>query len=119
MPPELLQQFEKIGPQETVRDPVVIARFYCPHAAAAWYVTSFDEDTGLFYGFCIGLGGDGWDSFCVTDLQNLRIPVHITYKDNVSKRKVTKKIHAKIERDGNFRQRRFSEVLPEYFYDNE
>ena len=50
---ELKQMFQKIGRQEEVKDPIVIAKFFFPMGRATWYATEFREDTQEFFGYVI------------------------------------------------------------------
>jgi hypothetical protein len=41
---ELLKRFEKVGRQEEVSDPIVIAKFFNPAGAGTWYATEYDPE---------------------------------------------------------------------------
>lgn len=116
MPEHLIKEFDRIGRQENSRDPVIVAKFFCPSSSAAWYATEFDADTETFFGYVKGIGGkDEWGMFSLNDLSQIRIPVEIVFYDKVTKKTSHAKSYARIERDIHFTPRRLSEALPEYF----
>ncbi len=45
---ELLNRFEKVGRQEEVSDPIVIAKFFNPAGAGTWYATEYDPNQKNF-----------------------------------------------------------------------
>lgn len=48
---EITSQFAKKGRQETVKDPVVIAKFFDPCGAGTWLATEYDPESRLFFGY--------------------------------------------------------------------
>lgn len=116
MPESLLKEFDRIGRQENSRDPVIVAKFFCPSSSATWYATEFDPETANFFGYVKGVGGvDEWGMFSLDDLQRIRIPVEIVFYDRLTKKTSHAKSFARVERDVHFTPRRLSEALPEYF----
>ena len=93
----LLQRFEKIGRQENVSDPVVVAKYFNPTGAGTWYATEYDPSDRLFFGFVSIFGdwNDEWGSFSLDELQNYR-----------------GKFGLGIERDINFDEKPISQVVP-------
>jgi len=94
---ELLKRFEKIGRQENVSDPVVVAKFFNPTGAGTWYATEYDPEERLFFGFVSIFGdcNDEWGSFSLDELQNYR-----------------GKFGLGIERDIYFEEKPISQVVP-------
>jgi len=95
---ELINTFKKVGRQEEVKDPLVIAKFFNPAGAGTWYATEYDPETKEFFGFVSIFGdwNDEWGSFALSELEN--------YRD---------KFGLGIERDRYFREKKISEVVPQ------
>jgi hypothetical protein len=94
---ELLRQFKKVGRQEEVSDPIVIAKFFNPAGAGTWYATEYDPESKEFFGyvFIFGDWNDEWSSFALSELENYR-----------------GKFGLGIERDLYFEEKPVSEVVP-------
>lgn len=73
---ELKKRFEKIGSQEGVKDPIVIAKFFNPYGAGVWYATEYDPERRVFYGYVSIFGDhrDEWGDFPLDELEELRVP---------------------------------------------
>ena len=56
---ELLQRFERVGSQEEVKDPLVIAKFFNPTGAGTWLATEYEPDSKIFFGFVSIFGDPG------------------------------------------------------------
>lgn len=71
---ELVDKFAKVGRQEEVKDPVVIAKFFNPAGAGTWYATEYDPEEKMFFGFVSIFGdwNDEWGSFSLVELENYR-----------------------------------------------
>ena len=48
---ELIKRFEKVGRQEEVKDPVIIAKFFNPTGAGTWFATEYDPQRKDFFGY--------------------------------------------------------------------
>jgi hypothetical protein len=94
---DLLKRFAKIGSQENVTNPIVVAKFFNPAGAGTWYATEYDPETKLFFGYVSIFGdwNDEWGSFSLDELQNFRGIFSIG-----------------IERDLYFGEKKISEVVP-------
>ena len=94
---ELLERFAKIGRQEEITDPIVIAKFFNPAGAGTWYATEYDPIDKIFFGFVSIFGdwNDEWGSFSLEELESYR-----------------GKFGLGIERDINFDERKISEIIP-------
>ncbi len=94
---ELLERFAKVGRQEEVKDPLVIAKFFNPSGAGTWYATEYDPQSKEFFGYVSIFGDecDEWGSFSLDELQNY-----------------TGKLGLGIERDLYFSEKPISEVVP-------
>jgi len=94
---ELLRRFEKIGSQEEVADPIIIAKFFNPIGAGTWYATEYDPELKTFFGYVSIFGdwNDEWGYFSLEELQN--------YRGNLG---------LGIERDLYFNEKPISQVVP-------
>ncbi len=70
--PELLRRFAKIGRQEEVKDPIVVAKFFNPIGVGTWYATEYDPESRCFFGYVSLFGdwNDEWGSFSLDELEN-------------------------------------------------
>jgi hypothetical protein len=95
---ELLNRFEKVGRQEDVSDPIVIAKFFNPAGAGTWYATEYDPESKEFFGYVSIFGdwNDEWGSFALSELESYR-----------------GKFGLGIERDRYFGEKKISEVVPQ------
>jgi len=71
---ELLKRFEKIGRQEDIGNPIVIAKFFNPTGAGTWYATEYDPHERMFFGYVSIFGdwNDEWGSFSLDELEQYR-----------------------------------------------
>lgn len=94
---ELVKRFAKVGRQEEVRDPLVIAKFFNPAGAGTWYATEYDPETKEFFGYVSIFGdwNDEWGSFSLEELETYRGPLGVG-----------------IERDLYLGEKHISEVEP-------
>ena len=77
MTAELEKRFAKVGSQENVKDPVIIAKFFNPQGAGTWYATEYDPATKVFFGYVSIFGdwNDEWGSFSLDELESYRGPL--------------------------------------------
>ena len=96
---ELIKRFEKVGRQEEIKDPVVIAKFFNPTGAGTWFATEYDPQSKNFFGYVSIFGdwNDEWGYFSLEELESLKGPFGLG-----------------IERDIYFKESRISEVMPKY-----
>ena len=71
---EIINEFKKVGSQEQVEDPIVIARFFNPTGIGTWYATEFDEGEQMFFGYVSLFGdyNDEWGYFSLAELQDFK-----------------------------------------------
>ena len=71
---ELLKRFEKVGRQEDVNDPIVIAKFFNPAGAGTWYATEYDPSLKEFFGYVSIFGdwNDEWGYFSLDELESFK-----------------------------------------------
>jgi len=74
MTKELEKRFAKVGSQENVKDPVVIARFFNPSGAENWYATEYEPKDKMFFGYVSIFGdwNDEWGYFSLNELESFR-----------------------------------------------
>ena len=92
---ELLKRFEEIGNQESVKDPIVVAKFFNPGGAGTWYATEYNPKEKMFFGYVSIFNDDcdEWGYFSLTELENFKGSLDLG-----------------TERDLYFRSRPFSQV---------
>jgi hypothetical protein len=68
------KEFKKVGRQEKVKDPVIIAKFFNPTGASTWYATEYDPEDHCFFGYVdlYGDGGGEWGYFSLDELAEFR-----------------------------------------------
>ena len=92
----LIQRFQKVGSQEEVRDPIIIAKYFTPDSCWSWYATEYDADQQLFFGLVHGLDFElGY--FSLIELEEARGSLGLP-----------------VERDLHFDECRLSEIYPKY-----
>lgn len=73
---QLEARFKKVGSQEEVEDPIVIAKFFNPQGAGTWYCTEYNKDEeeapGFFFCYVTGLGEDEWGYTSLEELESFR-----------------------------------------------
>lgn len=76
MTKELEKRFSKIGSQENVKDPVIVAKFFNPQGAGTWYATEYDPKDKMFFGYVSIFGdwNDEWGYFSLAELESYRGP---------------------------------------------
>jgi len=72
MTAELEKRFAKVGSQENVKDPVIIAKFFNPGGAGTWYATEYDPKDEMFFGYVSIFGdwNDEWGYFSLAELES-------------------------------------------------
>ena len=80
--------------QEKEDDPLVVAKLFDPCGSASWWITEYDPEQKLGFGYVTGLVADEWGYVSLTELESIERPFGLT-----------------IERDLYFRQKRISECL--------
>ena len=71
---EILKRFAKVGRQEHVKDPIVIAKFFNPQGAGTWLATEYDPVDKIFFGYASIFGdhNDEWGSFSLEEFENFK-----------------------------------------------
>jgi hypothetical protein len=72
----LEQRFEKVGNQEEVKDPLIIAHFFNPSGAGDWYATEYNPENRIFFGYVSIFGDfcDEWGYFSLNELESVTTP---------------------------------------------
>ena len=68
----LEQRFARVGSQENVKDPLIIAKFFNPTGAGTWYATEYDPKDRIFFGYASIFGdwNDEWGYFSLDELES-------------------------------------------------
>ena len=74
MTKQLEKRFEKVGSQEEVVDPIIIAHFFNPSGAGDWYVTEYSKANQMFFGFVSIFKdhNDEWGYFSLAELEDIK-----------------------------------------------
>lgn len=92
----LIKRFQKVGSQEEVRDPIIIAKYFTPDSCWTWYATEFDKEQQMFFGLADGLEKElGY--FSLLELQKARGSLGLP-----------------VERDLHFDECRLSKIYPNH-----
>ena len=72
MTKELEKRFLEVGSQESIKDPVVVAKFFNPSGAGTWYATEYDPNDKMFFGYVSIFGdwNDEWGYFSLSELES-------------------------------------------------
>lgn len=76
MTKELEKRFAKVGSQEQVKDPLIVAKFFNPQGAGTWYATEYDPEDKMFFGYVSIFGdwNDEWGYFSLQELESYKGP---------------------------------------------
>lgn len=96
---ELEQRFAKVGSQENVKDPIIIAKFFNPIGRGYWFASEYNPEDRIFFGYASLFGdwNDEWGTFSLDELESLTLPLGM-----------------KIERDMYFKETPSSEIIKKY-----
>ena len=72
MTKQLEKRFAKVGSQELVKDPVIVAKFFNPIGSGTWYATEYDPTDKMFFGYVSIFGdwNDEWGYFSLAELES-------------------------------------------------
>ena len=70
----LERRFVKVGSQENVMDPLIIAKYFNPTGAGTWYATEYNPKTRTFFGYASIFGdwNDEWGYFSLDELESFK-----------------------------------------------
>ena len=76
MTKELEKRFSKVGSQENVKDPVIVAKFFQPNWSFYWYATEYGPKDQMFFGYVsiFGDSRDEWGYFSLAELESYKGP---------------------------------------------
>ncbi|HIJ23754.1 MAG: DUF2958 domain-containing protein [Gammaproteobacteria bacterium] len=91
---ELVQLFKNypLYTQENESDPLVVAKLFDAYGSATWYLTEYNPEEQVAFGYVTGLAYDEWGYVSLSELAEIRHPI----------------LGPRIERDRYFDQQRFS-----------
>lgn len=81
MTKEIEKRFNEIGCQDGKgEDAVVVLKIFNPTGAGTWYLTEYDPDNRLFFGFASIHGGldDEWGYVSLTEMEQVKLPFGLT-----------------------------------------
>lgn len=92
MTKELENRFTKVGSQEEVLDPIIIAKFFNAEGAGNWFASEYDPKQKIFFGYVSIFGdhNDEWGSFSLAELESIKgsfglgIERSIFFKETIS-----------------------------------
>ena len=90
---ELEKRFKKVGDQSNESNPIVIAKLFNPCGGGTWYLTEYDPETRIAFGYVTGLYEDEWGSISIDEIENVNLPFGL-----------------KIERDLYFKEQTFKDL---------
>lgn len=96
----ITKQIDKIIPDlyetENIKecDKILYIKLFCPWGSATWYISEYNKEEGICFGYCTGLYEDEWGYISLEELQAIRGPGGL-----------------KIERDRFFQPITFKELL--------
>jgi hypothetical protein len=72
MTKQLEKRFAQVGSQESIKDPVIVAKFFNPTGAGIWYATEYDQKDKMFFGYVSIFGdwNDEWGYFSLAELES-------------------------------------------------
>ena len=71
---ELKYEFFKVGTQDDVSDPIIIAKFFNPSGAETWYAIAYNENENICFGYVTGFEYDELGYFSIDELESLSLP---------------------------------------------
>ncbi len=73
---EIIAHFEKVGSQESAKDPIIICKFFNPTGIGTWYATEYNPTEQIFFGYVSLFGKesgcDEWGSFALSELEEFK-----------------------------------------------
>lgn len=71
---ELEKRFKEVGDQSGASNPTVVAKLFNPCGAGTWYLTEYDPETRIAFGYVIGLAENEWGSISIQEMEELKLP---------------------------------------------
>jgi len=64
--------------QEKEDDPLVVSKFFNPVGAGTWYLTEYNPEDHLAFGYVTGLGEDELGYISLDEMEGIRLPGGLT-----------------------------------------
>ena len=92
-------RFKQVGSQEDINDPMIIAHYFNPCGGGDWYVTEYDPQEHIFFGYARIFydHNDEWGYVSLDELRSYKGPLNLG-----------------IERDLFWQEKRASQVIPDF-----
>lgn len=68
---EIEDKFKRIGSQENLDDPVIVAKFFDPTGSWTWYATEYNPEEKTFFGLVHGHEKE-WGYFSLEELESFK-----------------------------------------------
>lgn len=72
--PELEARFKEFEEEQTLENPIFVAKFFNPVGSQTWYASTYDSKTNTCYGYVTGMAYDEFGYFSIDELEALRLP---------------------------------------------
>jgi len=95
----LEKRFTKVGRQENIKDPIIIAKFFNPTGGGTWFASEYNPKDKIFFGYVSIFGDhcDEWGYFSLKELEDFK-----------------GRFGLGIERDLHFKETKSSEIIRQY-----
>jgi len=95
----LEKRFTKVGRQENIKDPIIIAKFFNPTGGGTWFASEYNPKDKIFFGYVSIFGDhcDEWGYFSLKELEDFK-----------------GRFGLGIERDLHFKETKSSEIIKQY-----
>lgn len=71
---QLEKRFAQLGNQSESKDPIIVAKLFNPSGSVTWYITEYDPNTNIAFGYVTGLYQNEWGYFSLTELASIKCP---------------------------------------------
>jgi hypothetical protein len=75
---EMLFKDYPLYSQESVKDPLVIAKLFDPCRSATWYLTEYDPVEKIAFSYVTGLQAEEWGYTSLIELESIERPYGLT-----------------------------------------
>ena len=95
----LEKRFTKVGRQENIKDPIIIAKFFNPTGGGTWFASEYNPKDKIFFGYVSIFGDhcDEWGYFSLKELEDFK-----------------GRFGLGIERDLHFTETKSSKIIKQY-----
>ena len=110
--PELEARFAELGDQSGIKKPLIIAVFFVPLYPEKWYVTEYNPETRICYGYVKKSSSYQWKSFSIDELESIERPFIPVMKDGIEYSIVgASELTLHVTHDSSFKEQTFDELF--------